>query len=73
MALSVVQRATYVGWNSGVFGVRFDSQYSTAAHSLRVNQQVKEKRRKALLGGGPYRIDAQHNKVQNKIRSMVTF
>jgi hypothetical protein len=63
--LSFVQRPTYIGWNCGVFGVHFYSRYSTAAHTLRVNQQIKEKRKKALLGGGLSKIDTQHTKVQN--------
>jgi hypothetical protein len=50
-------------WNYGIFGVQFLNQYSTAAHTLRVNQQIKEKRKRALLGGGQSRIDAQHKKV----------
>jgi hypothetical protein len=52
-------------WKCGVFGVQFCNQYSTAAHTLRVNQQIKEKRKRALLGGGHSRIDAQHKKVLN--------
>jgi hypothetical protein len=39
------------------------NQYSSAAHTLRVNQQIKEKRKRALLGGGENRIDAQHKKL----------
>jgi hypothetical protein len=66
MALSclrVVIRPNYVRRNYGVFGVQLCNQYSTAAHTLRVNQQIKEKRKRALLGGGENRIDAQHKKV----------
>jgi hypothetical protein len=63
--LRVGLRPTCIRWNFGVFGVQFCHQYSTAAHTLRVNQQIKEKRKTALLGGGLSRIDAQHKKVQN--------
>jgi hypothetical protein len=51
--------------NYGVCGVQLCNLYSTAAHTLRVNQQIKEKRKRALLGGGESRIDAQHKKVLN--------
>jgi hypothetical protein len=63
--LSVVVGLKCVRWNYGIFGVQFCNQYSTAAHTLRVNQQIKEKRKRALLGGGQNRIDAQHRKVLN--------
>jgi len=47
--------------------VHFGSQYSTAAHTLRVNQQIKEKRKKkALLGGGLSGIDDQHLKIMDQ-------
>jgi hypothetical protein len=64
-SLRVVLRPNYVRRNYGVCGVQLCNQYSTAAHTLRVNQQIKEKRKRALLGGGESRIDAQHKKVLN--------
>jgi hypothetical protein len=63
--LSWVMRSNYVRRNYGVFGVQLCNQNSTAAHTLRVNQQIKEKRKRALLGGGESRINAQHKKVLN--------
>jgi hypothetical protein len=63
--LSVVVRPNYIRMNYGVSGMQLCNLYSTAAHTLRVNQQIKEKRERALLGGGESRIDAQHKKVLN--------
>ncbi|KDQ71473.1 propionyl-CoA carboxylase beta chain, mitochondrial-like [Zootermopsis nevadensis] len=60
-----------IRWNYGIFGVQFCNQYSTAAHTLRVNQQIKEKRKRALLGGGQSRIDAQHKKGKLTARERV--
>lgn len=36
---------------------------TTAVHTLKVAQQIKQKRQEALLGGGQKRIDDQHKKV----------
>lgn len=36
---------------------------STAVHTLRVAEQIKQKRERALLGGGQERINVQHKKV----------
>jgi hypothetical protein len=64
-SLRGVMLPNYIRRNYGVFGVQLCNQNSTAAHTLRVNQQIKEKRKRALLGGGESRIDAQHKKVLN--------
>ena len=66
MALCIIHRnlrGKYFRWNFSVSGVHSSCQYSTAAHTLRVNQQIKENRKRALLGGGQDRIDTQHKKV----------
>ncbi|XP_067007435.2 propionyl-CoA carboxylase beta chain, mitochondrial [Anabrus simplex] len=47
------------------------SSYSTAAHTLRVQQQIKDKRKQALLGGGQKRIDAQHRKGKLSARERI--
>lgn len=38
----------------------------STVHTLKVAEQIKERRKKALLGGGEKRIDAQHKKVCKK-------
>jgi hypothetical protein len=63
MALSGVYGVMRQNYTRLNYGVQFYNQYSTAAHTLRVNQQIRERRKKALLGGGQTRIDAQHKKV----------
>lgn len=63
--LGGIVRSNYIRRNYGVCGVQLCNLYSTAAHTLRVNQQIKEKRKRALLGGGESRIGAQHKKVPN--------
>lgn len=35
----------------------------SSEHTLHVRQQIQETRKKAQLGGGPKRIEAQHKKV----------
>lgn len=43
-------------------------QNSTAAHTIKVAEQIKLKREEALLGGGLKRIEQQHKKVGQKRR-----
>ncbi|XP_063228541.1 propionyl-CoA carboxylase beta chain, mitochondrial-like [Bacillus rossius redtenbacheri] len=46
-------------------------RYSTAAHTLRVKQNIKEKRKEALLGGGQKKIDIQHYKGKLTARERI--
>jgi len=46
----------------GCVGARSCSGLAGAQHTLRVRQQIEEKRQQALLGGGEKRIAAQHAK-----------
>lgn len=36
---------------------------SSIAHTVKVQHQIEEKKRTALLGGGLKRIESQHNRV----------
>ena len=45
-------------FSSLVFATRTSSQ-----HGLSIQQHIEKKRKRAKLGGGQHRIDAQHNKV----------
>ncbi|XP_019867451.2 propionyl-CoA carboxylase beta chain, mitochondrial-like [Aethina tumida] len=44
---------------------------SSAAHTLKVAEKIKEKRKEALLGGGIKRIDAQHKKGKLTARERI--
>ncbi|CAH1117760.1 unnamed protein product [Phaedon cochleariae] len=47
-------------------------KYSTATHTLKVIDRIKEKRAEALLGGGQKRIDTQHKKGKLTARERIT-
>lgn len=40
---------------------------SSATHTLKIAERIKQKRNEALLGGGQKRIDTQHKKVSNQM------
>lgn len=46
--------------------------YSTAARTLRVDEQIKRRRSEALMGGGQKRIDAQHKKGKLTARERIS-
>ncbi|XP_074040600.1 propionyl-CoA carboxylase beta chain, mitochondrial [Leptinotarsa decemlineata] len=45
---------------------------STAAHTLKIAERIKQKRNQALLGGGQKRIDSQHKKGKLTARERIT-
>lgn len=47
---------------SSTIGIRASS--SGIAHTLNVKNQIEERRKRAVLGGGHKRIEAQHKKVR---------
>nr|CAD7444436.1 unnamed protein product [Timema bartmani] len=49
----------------------FNYNYSTAAHTVRIKQEIKQKRKEAFLGGGQKRIDIQHNKGKLTARERI--
>lgn len=49
--------------NSRNVGQILIKNYTSAVHTLKVAEQIKQRREAAELGGGKKRIDAQHKKV----------
>ncbi|KAJ8952525.1 hypothetical protein NQ318_003321 [Aromia moschata] len=56
------------------YGWRNATRYytSTAAHTLKVAERIKQTRSQALLGGGQKRIDTQHKKGKLTARERIT-